>query len=108
MSDCLFCKIADGRIPAKVIYQDEDMVAFHDIHPIAPVHFLVIPRRHIASLADCQPEDAALLGTLVARIPALAKAQGLGQGFKTSINTGKLGGQEVFHLHLHVFGHLGK
>lgn len=104
MSDCIFCKIIAGDIPAKIAYQDDDMLAFHDIRPSAPVHLLLIPKRHIASLADAKAEDTELLGKLLAKVPQLAKEQGLEAGFKTQINTGVAGGQEVFHLHLHVMG----
>lgn len=105
MSDCLFCKIAAGDIPANKIYEDQDLVAFHDIRPIAPVHFLIIPKLHVDSLAQCEDAHQALLGKMLLLAPKLAAEQGLAAGFKTSINTGKAGGQEVFHLHVHVFGH---
>lgn len=107
MSACLFCKIAAGTIPSKIVYEDEDVLAFHDINPIAPVHFLIIPKRHIDSLAHATADDAGLLGKLLALAPRLAAEQGLKNGFKTAINTGRGGGQEVFHLHIHVFGHPG-
>lgn len=107
MSACLFCKIAAGTIPSKIVYEDEDVLAFHDINPIAPVHFLIIPKRHIDSLAHATADDEALLGKLLALAPPLAAEQGLKNGFKTAINTGRGGGQEVFHLHIHVFGHPG-
>ncbi len=105
MSDCIFCKIAAGEIPANKVYEDEHVFAFHDIRPIAPVHFLIIPKQHVESLAHCGPQDEAMLGKIMGLLPRLAKEQGLGHGFKTGINTGKGGGQEVFHLHVHVFGH---
>jgi histidine triad (HIT) family protein len=105
MSDCLFCKIAAGEIPCDKVYEDDDVLAFHDIRPIAPVHFLIIPKQHVASLSDCGPEHEAMLGRLLANVPKLAREQGLAAGFKTGINTGRAGGQEVFHLHIHVFGH---
>ncbi|HEX5337705.1 MAG TPA: histidine triad nucleotide-binding protein [Gallionella sp.] len=104
MSDCIFCKIARGDIPSKKIYEDDDLIAFHDIHPIAPVHFLVVPKAHVASLADCGSEHEALLGRMLTLGAKLAKEQGLDAGFRTMINTGKGGGQEVFHLHVHIFG----
>lgn len=104
MSDCLFCKIVAGTIPAKVIYEDDDVIAFNDIRPAAPVHFLLIPKRHIESLLTATPEDQALLGKMLSLVPVIAREQGLGAGFKTAINTGLAGGQEVFHLHLHVLG----
>jgi histidine triad (HIT) family protein len=104
MSDCIFCKIARGEIPCKKIYEDDDFLAFHDIHPQRPVHFLLIPKGHIATLYDAGPEHEAVLGRMLARAGSLAREQGLGDGFRTIINTGKVGGQEVYHLHLHVLG----
>jgi histidine triad (HIT) family protein len=104
MSDCTFCKIVAGTIPSKKIYEDEDVIAFHDIHPIAPVHFMIVPKQHVAGLSDCNMEHQSLLGKMLLLAPKLAAEQGLDQGFRTMINTGKGGGQEVFHLHVHVFG----
>ena len=104
MSDCVFCKIAAEHLPCNKVYEDDEVLAFHDIHPFARVHFMIIPKRHIASLADCTPEDAELLGKMLLLAPRLAKEQGLATGFKTLINTGRGGGQEVFHIHVHVFG----
>lgn len=104
MSDCIFCKIAAGEVPCNKIYEDDRVLAFHDIHPFARVHFLIIPKLHIGSLIDCTPEHAELLGNMLLLAPRLAKEQGLEAGFKTLINTGRGGGQEVFHLHVHVFG----
>ncbi len=103
MTDCIFCKIASGAIPSKKIYEDDEVIAFHDIHPIAPVHFLIVPKLHVAGLSDCAPEHGQLLGKLLLLAPRLAAEQGL-DGFRTMINTGRSGGQEVFHLHIHVFG----
>jgi histidine triad (HIT) family protein len=105
MSDCIFCKIAAGEIPAQKVYEDEDVFAFHDIRPIAPVHFMIIPRQHVDSLAQCEEQHQALLGKIMLLAPRLAAEQGMTAGFKTGINTGVAGGQEVFHLHVHVFGH---
>ncbi|MEW5781246.1 MAG: histidine triad nucleotide-binding protein [Pseudomonadota bacterium] len=102
--DCIFCKIVRGEIPCKKVYEDEDLLAFHDIHPQAPVHFMVIPKRHIASLAEATPEDAPLLGKLFAKLGELARSQGLTDGFRTLVNTGRIGRQEVYHLHVHVVG----
>jgi histidine triad (HIT) family protein len=104
MSDCIFCKIAAGQIPCGKVYEDEEVLAFHDIHPFARVHLLIIPKAHIATLADCAHEHEQLLGGIMLLAPRLAKEQGLDTGFKTLINTGRGGGQEVFHLHVHVFG----
>ncbi len=104
MSDCIFCKIIAGEIPSRKVHEDDEIFVFHDIHPFARVHFLIIPKRHIASLADCGPEHEKILGKMLALAPHLAHAQGLEGGFKTLINTGRGGGQEVFHIHMHVFG----
>lgn len=104
MSDCIFCKIAAGQIPARKVYEDDAVVAFHDINPAADVHFLLIPKQHVDSLAHCTAEDEAMLGRLLLLAPKLAAEQGLAAGFKTGINTGRGGGQEVFHLHVHVYG----
>lgn len=104
MSDCIFCKIVAGEIPSRKLYEDGDVVAFHDINPAAPVHFMIIPKIHVASLAECDATHAALLSKMLLLAPKLAKEQGLHDGFKTAINTGKGGGQLVFHLHVHVLG----
>ena len=104
MSDCIFCKIVAGEIPSKKVYEDDDVFAFHDIHPAAPVHFMIIPKQHVASLNECNETHAAILGKILLLAPKLAKQQGLNDGFKTAINTGKGGGQLVFHLHVHVLG----
>jgi len=102
MDDCIFCKIARGQIPSKKVYEDEDVFAFHDINPQAPVHFMMIPKRHIASLADATLEDAKVLG--LALSGRLAREQGSPDGYRTIINTGRIGRQEVQHLHVHVLG----
>lgn len=102
-SDCIFCKIVAGSIPSSKIYEDEDVVVFNDIHPLAPVHFLIVPKSHIESLATCDATHQSLLGKMLLLAPNLAREQGL-TGFRTMINTGREGGQEVFHLHVHVFG----
>ena len=102
-ADCIFCKIVKGDIPSKKIYEDEEVIAFHDIHPIAPVHFLIVPKLHVETLKDCDATHQQLLGKMLLLAPKLAAEQGL-KGFKTLINTGKEGGQEVFHIHIHVFG----
>jgi histidine triad (HIT) family protein len=105
MSDnCIFCKIVRGEIPSRKVYEDDDVYAFHDIHPLAPVHFMLIPKQHLVSLADADASHAALLGKMMVLAPRLAKEQGLDNGFRTVINTGKGGGQEVFHLHIHIIG----
>ncbi len=104
MSDCIFCKIARGEIPSKKVYEDAELFAFHDINPVAPVHFMVIPKLHMASLADADESHAALLGKMLVLAPKLAQQLGLDNGFRTVINTGRGGGQEVFHLHMHIIG----
>lgn len=104
MTDCIFCKIAKGEIPCKKIYEDSDLIAFHDINPAAPVHFLMVPKEHITSLEHAHAKHEMLLGRMLLLAPQLAKEQGLNDGFKTVINTGKAGGQVVMHLHLHVLG----
>lgn len=103
MSDCIFCRIAAGEIPARKVYEDERFVAFHDLHPKAAVHLLVIPRKHIASLAELEAADEGLMGEMMGLLPKLAREQGL-DGFRTIINTGRSGGQEIFHLHIHLLG----
>lgn len=99
--DCIFCKIVNGSIPSKKIYEDDDVIAFNDIHPKARVHFLIVPKLHVESLASCEVQHQALLGKMLLLAPKLAKEQGLA-GFRTVINTGRDGGQEVFHIHMHV------
>jgi histidine triad (HIT) family protein len=101
---CLFCQIAAGTIPVTRLYEDEHVLAFADIHPQAPVHILVIPKKHIASLADTSAADAPLLGHLLTAVAVIAKQQGLAQGFRTVLNTGADGGQTVEHLHAHLLG----
>ncbi len=103
-NDTVFGKIIRGEIPSKKIYEDVDLLAFDDIHPVADVHFLIIPKKFIATLADVTPEDATLLGKMLLLAPVLAKEQGLTDGFRTAINTGRMGRQDVYHLHIHVFG----
>ncbi len=102
--DCVFCKIVAGQIPAKKVHEDEELIAFHDIHPWAPVHVLIIPRQHIESLAHVTPGHDALLGRMLGLAPRLMKELGVDNGFRTLINTGKDGLQEVPHLHMHVIG----
>ena len=104
MSDCIFCKIAAGEIPAKKIYEDDDVVAFHDIRPVAPVHFLVIPKVHIPSMAELQPEHDALIGKVMTTAARIARELYCTDGFRSIVNTGKVGRQEVYHLHVHVVG----
>ena len=104
MRDCLFCKIATGDIPADKVYEDDKVVVFRDINPKAEVHLLLIPREHIASLNEVEPAHDALIAYMLRLLPQLAAEQGLDRGFRTIINTGKGGGQEVFHLHIHLHG----
>lgn len=104
MSDCVFCKIVRGEIPSKKVYEDEDIFAFHDINPIAPVHFMIVPKVHVASLYDAGPDHQAALGKILAKAGELARSQGLADGFRTIINTGRIGHQEVYHLHVHILG----
>jgi histidine triad (HIT) family protein len=114
VDNCIFCKIVAKQIPAKILYEDEDVIAFHDINPAAPVHFLIVPRKHIPTLADCTDSDQALLGKMTLLAPRLAQQEGCGYsagagdrgsgGFKAQFNTGPDGGQEVYHIHMHVLG----
>jgi histidine triad (HIT) family protein len=104
LEDCVFCKIIAGKIPCNKVYEDEDILAFHDIHPAAPVHFIVIPKLHIASLAEVDLGHQMLLGKMLALASKLAIAQGCGDGWRTIINTGRIGRQEVYHLHIHIIG----
>lgn len=114
MTNCIFCKIASKQIPSKLIYEDDDLIAFNDINPAAPVHFLIVPKEHIPTLSDCNESHGALLSKIMLLAPKLAQEQGCGYtgdgngngegGFKALFNTGPNGGQEVYHLHLHVIG----
>ena len=103
-SDCLFCKIVEGQIPADKVHEDDDVIAFRDINPQAPVHLLVVPRRHIASLNDASSEDQALLGRILLAARNLARKEGVGSGYRVVNNCGESAGQSVFHLHFHVLG----
>jgi len=110
MSDCLFCKIVEKKIPAKIVYEDDLAVAFDDIHPQAPVHTLVIPKQHVAAIQDCTEPDQALLGHLLLTCSKIVKLKGLSEsGSRVVVNTGRDGGQTVFHVHFHVMGgrHMG-
>jgi histidine triad (HIT) family protein len=104
MEDCIFCKIVAGKIPSEKVYEDDDMLAFRDIHPQAPVHFMIVPKKHIDSLAEARPEDAPVLGRMLAVAGRLAREQGSPDGFRTVINTGRIGRQDVYHLHIHIIG----
>ncbi|MFN0120621.1 MAG: histidine triad nucleotide-binding protein [Blastocatellia bacterium] len=103
--NCLFCKIIAGEIPAQRVYENDHVIAFRDINPQAPVHVLLIPRRHIASLNELAPDDTAAMGHLLAAAPAIARQEGLADnGYRAVINTGAAAGQTVFHIHLHLLG----
>ena len=105
MSDCIFCKIVAGDIPAKVVYEDDEILAFEDISPKAPVHILLIPKRHFSTLNDPDGSDALFLGKLMLKAADLAKEQGVAEGgYRVQVNTNRDGRQEVFHLHLHLVG----
>ncbi|MCX7780713.1 MAG: histidine triad nucleotide-binding protein [Negativicutes bacterium] len=105
MQDCIFCKIVNKEIPVKAIYEDEQIIAFSDINPVAPVHILVITKKHIANLLDTSPDDAALLGHMMMKIPEIAEIAGVSRdGFRVVFNTKDNGGQTVYHLHGHILG----
>jgi histidine triad (HIT) family protein len=102
VSDCLFCKIAAGDIPSDKLYEDDEIVAFRDVNPQAPVHVLIIPRKHLASLNDAEAGDAALLGKLLLTAKRLAGELEVGQGYRVVNNCGASAGQSVFHVHVHL------
>lgn len=105
MSDCIFCKIAAGEVPAEKVFEDEQVVGFRDLSPQAPTHVLVIPRKHIATLNDLGPEDESIVGRMVGAAKEIAAAEGFDDaGFRTVINCNEAGGQTVFHIHLHLLG----
>lgn len=105
VTDCLFCKIVAGQVPGSIVYQDDRVVAFRDVNPQAPMHVLVVPRRHIASLNELGPEDDDLVGEVIRRAAALAAEQGHAErGYRTVFNCNADAGQTVFHIHLHVLG----
>ncbi|MEO8338694.1 MAG: histidine triad nucleotide-binding protein [Nitrospirota bacterium] len=105
MSECIFCKIAERTIPAVLVYEDDMVVAFDDVNPQAPTHTLVIPRKHVGSIAELQDSDVELLGRLMLAGNKIAKLKGIADaGYRFVVNTGPHGGQSVFHLHLHVLG----
>jgi histidine triad (HIT) family protein len=102
--DCIFCKIVSGAIPARKVYEDDDMLAFHDLHPVAPVHFLMIPKMHIDNLYDGDLQYQQVLGKMLGMAGQLARQEGASDGFRLIINNGRVGRQEVYHLHAHVIG----
>ena len=104
MQDCLFCKIVRGEIPCSKVYEDDEILAFRDIHPQRPVHVLVVPKKHMASLASVVPEDTVVLGRILQKAGEIARAEGSVEGFRLIINSGRIGGQEVDHLHAHIVG----
>lgn len=104
MDNCIFCKIARGEIPSRKVYEDDEVLAFHDVQPQVSVHLLVIPKQHISSLAEADMSHQLVLGKMLALSGRLAREQGAADGFRTIINTGRVGGQEVYHLHMHILG----
>ena len=103
-SPCLFCRIVQRQLPARVVYEDGEVIVFHDIHPAAPVHLLIVPKQHIDSLTDATSDQQSLLGKMLLLAPQLAREQGATDGFRLIVNNGRGGGQEVLHLHFHVLG----
>lgn len=104
-SDCIFCRIIAQQSPARIVYQDDQAVAFHDIHPQAPVHILIVPRKHISRLQDLEADDESLMGHLLYLAKLLAEKENLAQhGYRLVINNGRYGGQAIFHLHFHLLG----
>ena len=104
MSDCIFCQIIQGQVPARVLHQDELAVVFEDLHPQAPTHVLVVPRKHLLSLNEALPEDGPMIGHLHLLAARIARERNITGGYRTVLNNGRMAGQSVFHLHLHVLG----
>ncbi len=102
--NCIFCKIVRGEIPSRKVYEDDDVFAFHDIQPQADLHFMLIPKKHVASMYDLTPADAPVMGKIMTIAGKLAREQGANDGFRTIVNTGRVGQQEVQHVHVHVIG----
>jgi histidine triad (HIT) family protein len=102
--DCIFCRIARGEVPSKKVHEDDEILVFHDIAPHAPVHLLIIPKVHIENLYDARPEHQAMLGRMLGMAGELARSQGANDGFRVVVNNGRVGRQEVYHLHIHVLG----
>ena len=107
MTDCIFCKIAAGELPAQVVFEDEHLIAFNDIDPKADTHVLVIPKKHIVNLDDLKEGDEEVISHIMFTIPKIAKQLGL-EGYRTITNTGEKGGQVVFHMHFHILGGAGR
>jgi len=101
---CIFCKIVAKSIPAKILFEDDDLVAFHDLNPVAPVHVLVIPKKHVVGLKEAAVEDAELIGLCHLTAAKIAKERGIENGYRTVLNVGPGAGQSVFHLHVHLLG----
>jgi len=104
VSDCIFCKIVEGKIPCQKVFEDDDLLAFKDLYPQRPVHILVIPKKHVTSLASATSEDVVVLGKMLLQANEIASGQGSPDGFRVIINTGRVGNQEVQHLHMHIVG----
>jgi histidine triad (HIT) family protein len=104
VQDCIFCKIVRGEIPSDKVYEDDEILGFKDIRPLSAVHFMLIPKRHVASLTEATAADAPVLGRIMALTGRLAREQGSPEGFRTIVNTGRIGRQDVMHLHVHVIG----
>jgi histidine triad (HIT) family protein len=104
MSDCVFCRIVRGEATARIVYQDEDVTAFHDANPQAPVHVLIVPNRHIVGVAQAEVEDGPMLGKFFIVARQLAEELGIMEGYRLVVNNGRLAGQSVFHLHMHLLG----
>jgi histidine triad (HIT) family protein len=102
--NCIFCKIVRGEIPSRKVYEDDELLAFHDIHPVTPVHFLVVTKEHVDSMAQLEPRHAGVMGRMMVMVQKLAAEQGSTDGFRIVCNTGRVGRQDVFHLHVHVLG----
>ena len=104
MSDCIFCRIAQGEAQARIVYQDEDVTAFYDLNPCAPTHLLIVPNRHVTGVDQIEQVDAVLMGKLFVVARHLAEQEGIADGYRLVINNGPLAGQSVFHLHVHLLG----
>jgi histidine triad (HIT) family protein len=104
VQDCIFCKIVRGEIPSRKVYEDEEILGFHDLRPVAPTHFMLIPKKHIATLSDATTDDAGVLGRIMVLTGRLAREQGSPEGYRTIVNTGRIGRQDVMHVHVHVIG----
>jgi histidine triad (HIT) family protein len=104
MENCIFCKIVRGEIPSRKVYEDDLLLAFHDIHPAAAVHFMIIPKEHVASMAQLEDKHAAVMGRIMVLAQRLAAQEGSVEGFRTIINTGRIGRQDVMHVHVHILG----